>query len=127
MEPHRSTIEDHNWLVMLFNQPSMDIAYLSNERKIKALAAGALLLSSLWLGGCAVSTPGFSLMDARAETPTPASGYLPVQDVPPKREKPAMALDERSRLKQELTAARGHQAAVAKVQGGVAPIEPVKP
>jgi hypothetical protein len=110
---------------MLMKQPG--IVYVSNERKIKTRAAGALLLSGLALGGCAVSTPGFSLMDARAETPTPASGSLPVQDLPPKREKPAMALDERSKLKQELTAARDHQAAVAKAQRGIAPIEPVKP
>jgi hypothetical protein len=66
-------------------------------------------------------------MDARAEAPTPASAYLPVQDLPTKREKPAMALDERSKPKQELTVARDHQAAVAKAQGGLAPIEPVKP
>jgi hypothetical protein len=44
----------------------MGVAYVSNERKITALAAGTLLLSSLSLGGCATS-----LMDARAEAPAP--------------------------------------------------------
>ena len=77
----------------------MGIAYVSSERKISAFAAAALLLSSLSLGGCATSTAGSSLMDARAETPAPpkASGYLPVEDLP-KHDKPAMTLDERLKL-----------------------------
>ena len=80
----------------------MGMAYVSNdERKIFALAAAALLLSSLSLGGCATSTAGSSLMDARAETPAPpkATVYLPVEDLPPQREKPAMTPDERLKLK----------------------------
>ena len=64
-----------------------------------ALVAAALLLSSLSLGGC-TSTAGSSLMDARAEAPAlPKRGvYLPVEDLPPKREKLAMTPDERSKL-----------------------------
>jgi hypothetical protein len=60
----------------------MGDAYVSNERKITAFAAAALLLSSLSLGGCATSTAGSSPMDARAEAPAPpkASVYLPVED-----------------------------------------------
>ena len=59
------------------------IAYVSNERKISAFAASALLLSSLSLGGCATSTAGSSLMDARAEAPAPPKPtvYLPVEDL----------------------------------------------
>jgi hypothetical protein len=106
----------------------MRVAYVSNERKIAAFAAG-LLLASLSLGGCASSTAGSSLMDARAEAPAPAkaSAYLPVEDLPPQREKPAMTADERLKLQKELIAARDRQATAAKAQGAAAPAEPVKP
>ena len=98
-------------------------------KKITAPAAGALLLLSISLGGCATSTAGSSLMDARAEASAPpkTSGYLPVEDLPPKREKPAMTPDERSKLQKELIAARDRQAAAAKARGGAARAEPVKP
>jgi hypothetical protein len=81
---------------------------MSKDRKVTALAAAALLLSCLSLGGCATSTAGSSLMDARAEAPAPpkTSVYLPVEDLPAEREKPVMTADERSKLKKELIAAR---------------------
>jgi len=100
----------------------MDIAYV--YKQITALAA-VLLLLSLSLGGCATSTAGSSLMDARAEVPPKASVYLPVHDLPPQREMPGMTPDERSKLRQELMAARDRQDAAAKAQGP--PLEPVKP
>jgi hypothetical protein len=101
----------------------MDIAYL--YKQITALAAGTLLLLSLSLGGCA--TAGSSLMDARAEAPAPPkTSYLPVEDLPTSREKPAMTTDERSKLQKELIAARDRQIAASKAQG--APFaEPGKP
>jgi hypothetical protein len=113
---------------MLVKQPSMGVAYASNERKITALAAGTLLLSSLSLGGCATSTAGSSLMDARAEAPAPpkTSVYLPVEDLPPKREKPAMTPDERLKLQKELIAARDRQAPDGKARGGAARAQPMK-
>ena len=83
---------------------------MSKDRKVTALAAAALLMSSLSLAGCATSNAGSSLMDARAEAPAPPSAYLPVHDVPPKRDKPAMTAEEQSKLKKELTAARDRQA-----------------
>jgi hypothetical protein len=101
----------------------MGFAYVC--QRSTTLAAGALLLS-VSLGGCASSAIGSSLMDARAEAPAPPTAYLSVQDLP-KRVMPSMTPDERSKLKQELIAVRDHQAAVAKVQGGLAPFEPVKP
>jgi hypothetical protein len=106
----------------------MGTAYVLNERKISALAAAALLLSSLSLGGCATSTAGSSLMDARAETPGPpkATVYLPVEDLPPRREKPAMTPDERSKLQKDLIAARDRQTARGKTKV-LPPAEPVKP
>jgi hypothetical protein len=105
----------------------MGIAYVSNERKISAFAA--LLWSSLSLGGCATSTAGSSLMDAQAEAPAPAKKkrYLPVEDLPPKREKPAMTLDERLKLQKELIAARDRQASDGKARGGAARAQPMKP
>jgi hypothetical protein len=91
----------------------MGIAYVSNGRKISAFATAALLLSSLSFGGCATSTADSSVMDAQAEAPMPpkTSVYLPVEVLPPKREKPAMTADERSKLQKELIAARDRQAA----------------
>ena len=107
----------------------MGIAYVSNERKITAFAAAALLLSSLSLGGCATSTAGSSLMDARAQAAAlpKTSVYLPVEDLPPKREKPAMTADERSKLQKELIAARDRQTSGVKAIGGAARPEPIKP
>ena len=100
---------------------------MSKDRRTTSLATAALLLSGLSLGGCATSTAGSSLMDARAEaTAVPkTSVYLLVEDLPPKREKPAMTADERSKLQKELIAARDRQA--SKASGGAARPQPIKP
>ena len=103
---------------------------MSKDGKITARAATALLLLSLSIGGCATSTPGSSLMDARAEAPAHPKGpdvYLPVHDLPPKREKPAMTADEQLKLQKELIAARDRQAPSGKPEGGAARAESVKP
>jgi hypothetical protein len=95
-----------------------------------ALVAAALLLSNLSLGGCTTSIVGSSLMDARAEAPAPLKTgvYLPVEDLPPKREQPAMTVDERSKIEKELIAARDRQAPDGKAKGGTARRpQPVKP
>jgi hypothetical protein len=104
----------------------MGVAYVPNERKITAFAAGALLLSSLSLGGCATSTAGSSLMDARAEAPAvpKTSVYRPVGDLPPKRAVPAMTADERLKLQKELIAARDRQASAGKAKGGLRALNP---
>jgi hypothetical protein len=105
----------------------MAVAYVSNERKITALAAGVLLLSSFSLGGCASSTAGSSLMDARAEASeaVKTGAYPPLEDPANKRETAAMTPAER--FQKELIAARDRQAAAGKARGAVAPIEPTKP
>jgi hypothetical protein len=105
----------------------MSIAY-SNE-KLTGRAAGALLLLSLSLGGCATSTTGSSLMDARAEVVAPpkTSAYLPVEDMPPDRQTPTMTTDETSKLKKELLAARDRQAAAVKGREAAKQAEPAKP
>ena len=107
----------------------MGVAYVSNKRKITAFAAAALLLSSLSLGGCATSTAGSSLMDARAEAGalSKTSDYLPVHDLPPRREKPAMTADERSKLQKELITARDRQTPAVKARAGAARPKPIKP
>jgi hypothetical protein len=114
---------------MIVERPFMGVAYVTNERKIIAFAAGALLLSSLSLGGCATSTAGSSLMDARAEAPAvpKASVYLPVEDLPPKRAVPAMTADERLKLQKELIAARDRQASAGKAKGAAARAQPMNP
>ncbi|MGD1074222.1 MAG: hypothetical protein ABSB15_29300 [Bryobacteraceae bacterium] len=120
--------ERHNWPAMLVERPCMGTAH--GYERITAPAAGALLLLGLSLGGCATSSAGSSLMDARAQSPAPpkAGAYLPVEDLPPKREMPAMTPDERSKLKNELTAARDRQAVKpVKKPEGAARAEPVKP
>ena len=102
---------------------------MSKDGRTTSLATAALLLSGLSLGGCATSTAGSSLMDARAEAPAPpkASVYLPVEDLPPKREKPAMTPDERLKLQKELIAARDRQASGGKARKGAARAQPMKP
>ena len=97
-------------------------------RQMTVLAVGMPLLLSLSLGGCATSSAGSSLMDARAEAPVPpkTSAYLPVEDLPPKRGMPAMTPAERLKLQKELIAARDRQVAAGKAQGA-ALAELVKP
>jgi hypothetical protein len=104
---------------------------MSKDGKIASRAAAALLLLSLSLGGCATSTAGSSLMDAQAEAPAhpkEADGYLPVHDLPPKREKPAMTADERLKLEKELIAVRDRQVSAGKkAKGGGARAQPTNP
>jgi hypothetical protein len=88
----------------------MRVAY--PNKQMTSVAAGALLLLSLSLGGCASSNG--SLMDARAEAPTPARDYMPVEDLPPK--KPSMTVDEQSKLKKQLIDARDRQSAAVKAR-----------
>jgi hypothetical protein len=90
---------------------------------------GSAVAVGLSLGGCATSTAGSSLMDARAEAGAlpKTSEYLPVEDLPPKREKPAMTADERSKLQKELITARDRQTSAAKAGGGAAHPKPIKP
>ena len=97
---------------MLVEPACMRIAYLNKQ----IAAAGAVLLLGLSLGGCASSNS--SLMDAHAEATTPGQKYLPVEDLPPKPEKPAMTADEQSKLKKQLIDARDRQSGAAKTRDG---------
>jgi len=89
------------------------------------LVAAAVPLSVVLLGACLISIP----MDARAQEPgRRATGYPAVEDVPPRRENPAMTTDEQVNLKKELGAARDRQTSKGKSSGaGAARTDPAKP
>jgi hypothetical protein len=82
---------------------------MSKNGKNGSLIAAALLLSSLSLAGDAAT-------DARAE-----SAYPNVGDLPLKRDKPPIAVDEQSKLKKELNDARDRQNSQVKARDGAAP------
>jgi hypothetical protein len=87
------------------------------NRKRRALALGALLLSSaLALGGCATSIADLPLIGTPADAPArpkEAGAYLPVHDLPPDREEAAIPPAERAKIAAELAAARDRQASAA--------------
>jgi hypothetical protein len=103
------------------------MAIAHSHEQVTALAASAVLLLTVSLGGCATSTASSSLMDARAEVSAPpkTSGYPSVEEMPPGRE--GMTSDERTKLKNELIAARDRQVPPVKAQGGAAGAKPAKP
>ena len=85
-------------------------------RGTRVLVGGALLLAALALGGCSTSVADLPLFgsDTKAKPP---EGFLPVGDLPPSRDDPAIAPDEQAQIKAELLAARDRQAlAIAKEQ-----------
>jgi len=86
---------------------------MSVDRKTRAVAAGVLLLSALALGGCATSIADMPLVGTPADAPArpkETGSYLPVHDLPPDREKAAMAPSEQAKVSNELAAARDRQA-----------------
>jgi hypothetical protein len=93
---------------------------MPKDRKTKSLAAAILLLSGLWLGMCS---------DARAEATTAPkqSAYPPVQDLPAQRDKPAMTVDEQSKLKKDLIDARDRQTSHVKAKEGATRSKPIRP
>src|ERR1700724_4223293 len=85
---------------------------MSVDRKIWALAAGALLLSALALGGCSTSIADMPLVGTPAdapERPKAAGAYLPVHDLPPDRQEPELAPAERAKIQAELVAAQDRE------------------
>jgi hypothetical protein len=80
---------------------------------VSALGMSALVLSALTLGGCSISIADLPLAGTPADAPPrpkDASGYLPVNELPPEREESAMNAAERARIQSELVAARERQA-----------------
>jgi hypothetical protein len=103
------------------------MGFAHSNGQVTVLAASAVLVLTVSLGGCASSTAGSSLMDARDEASAPPKpgGYPSVEALPPNRE--SMPADEQSKLKKELLAAHDRQAASPKAQGGSAHAKPTKP
>jgi hypothetical protein len=96
---------------------------MSVDRKLRALAAGVLLLSAVGLGGCSISIADLPLVGTPAdapERPKDAGAYLPVHDLPPDREEPELAPAERAKIQAELVAARDHQASAAAAKEAAA-------
>jgi len=90
------------------------------DRNRGTLALGALMLSALALGGCSSSIAELPIVGTPASAPSHSSeagGYLPVEDLPPDRDQAAIPLDEQTRIKKELLAARDRQASAVKDQG----------
>jgi hypothetical protein len=90
---------------------------MSVDRTIRALAAGALLLSALALGGCSTSIADLPLIGTPADAPgrpKEAGAYLPVEDLPPNRDAAVIAPADQAKIKAELLAARDRQASAAK-------------
>ena len=94
----------------------MSIVRKSIDRKKRAWALGALLLSALALGGCSISIADLPLGGTPADAPSrpkEAGAYLPVNELPPDRDEAAMDPAQRAKVEKELMAARDHQAEVA--------------
>jgi hypothetical protein len=96
---------------------------MSVNRKMRAFAAGALLLSALALGGCSMSIADLPLVGTPAdapERPKEVGAYLPVHDLPPDRQEAALAPAERAKIAAELAAARDRQASTATAKDSAA-------
>jgi len=96
---------------------------MSGNRKNRALALGALLASSLALGGCSISIADLPLVGTPAdapERPKETGAYLPVHDLPPDRAEPELAPAERAKIQAELVAARDRQASAAAAKDAAA-------
>lgn len=66
------------------------------------------MLAALATAGCSSA-----ILDApvfEASKPSGLRAYLPVHDLPPERDEPLIAPDERARIQKELVAARERQA-----------------
>jgi hypothetical protein len=93
------------------------------DRKKRALAWGALLLSALALGGCSISIADLPLVGTPADAPASpkeTGAYLPVNQLPPDRDEAAMNPAERAKIQSELVAARERQASAAAAKDSAA-------
>jgi hypothetical protein len=92
---------------------------MSVDRTIRALAAGALLLSALALGGCSTSIADLPLIGTPSDAPDrpkEAGAYLPVEDLPPNRDAAVIAPADQAKIKAELLAARDRQASTSSAK-----------
>src|ERR1700753_4023960 len=80
----------------------------------RTLALGALMLSALALGGCSSSIAELGGTSTASSGPNQPAGYFPVEDLPPNRDQAAPPLDEQTKIKKELLAARDRQSSAVK-------------
>ena len=91
------------------------------------LAAGALLIATLALGGCSTTIADLPAVGTPAdapERPKEAGSYLPVHDLPPDRVDAVISPAERAKIESELIAARERQATATDTKDGKAKPEP---
>jgi hypothetical protein len=91
------------------------------DRKKRAWALAALLLSTLALGGCSSPIADMPLLGMPGDAPSrpkDAGAWLPVHDLPPDREEPELPPAERAKIEAELLAARDRQASAAAKDPG---------
>jgi hypothetical protein len=86
---------------------------MTADRKARRVAAAALLLSALALGGCSTSISDLSMPAEAPARPKEAGGYLPVHDLPPNRDEAVIPPAEQAKIQAELIAARDRQASSA--------------
>jgi hypothetical protein len=102
--------------------------WVTGERALRALlmavlGMAALGMSALVLGGCSISIADLPLAGTPADAPPrpkDASGYLPVNELPPDREEAAMSPTDRAKIQNELVAARERQASAAAAKDAAA-------
>jgi hypothetical protein len=87
---------------------------MSKAGKTVWLAAAALLAG--------LSLAGDATTEARAE-----SAYPSVEEMPPARDRPALTVNEQSKLKEELNAARARQNSQVKARDDAARTKSKKP
>jgi hypothetical protein len=83
----------------------------------KAMAVAALLAAASALAGCSSIADMPLEGSARAKD---TGAYLPVHDLPPDRDEPAIAPAERAKIEAELIAARNRQASAPAAKDGAA-------
>jgi hypothetical protein len=90
---------------------------------MRGALAAALLVAACALGGCSISLSDMPLLGGdSAEKPKQAASYPAVNDLPADRDEAVLAPAERSKIEQELIAARERQAnANAAGNAGAAP------
>ncbi|MDR3485370.1 MAG: hypothetical protein P4M05_10745 [Bradyrhizobium sp.] len=94
---------------------------MSVDRTKTRLAAGALVLSALALGGCSIPIADLPSIGTAADAPgKQADPYLPVEDLPPSRDEATMAPADRAKMKAELLAARDRQASATAAKDAAA-------
>jgi outer membrane murein-binding lipoprotein Lpp len=86
------------------------------DRQDRRLVLAALVCAGLALAGCTSQIADLPLVGTPTDAPArpkEVGAYLPVNDLPPKRDEAAMDVATRTQIRNELAAARERQAAAA--------------